>query len=199
MIGNRSPSRIKVRYTVWTLVRPGGETSIVFKHSDALRHHVSKLEHMNDGTPSGQWVDQTVVSLNTTHLGVGFDVRSSGQPVLLVENRTSMVLHSTTSLTALQQDVATTGTMGQWLGSMATSDNKQVLAYTSGAGKQIYASTQGTTGWNNELVRTSATLSSPIEVSVNARTPTFGLPTRPNQPAGTGCWRRKLVLDHPRR
>ena len=146
-----------------------GETSIVFTHSDALRHHVSKLEHMNDGTPSGQWVDQTVVSLNTTHLGVSFDVRSSGQPVLLIENRTSMVLHSTTSLTALQQDVATTGTMGQWLGSTVASDNKQVLAYTSGAGKQIYASTQGTTGWNNELVRTSATLASPIEVTVNSQ------------------------------
>ena len=87
-----------------------------------------------------------------------------------------------------------TGTMGQWLGSTATSDNKQVLAYTSGAGKQIYASTQGTTGWNNELVRTSATLSSPIEVSVNSQDTPFGLPTRPNQPAGTGCWRRKWSL-----
>ena len=146
-----------------------GETSLVFTHADALRHHVSKIEHMNDGTPSGQWVDQTLVSLNTTHLGVTFDVRSSGQPVLLVENRTSMVLHSTSSMTALEQDVATTGTMGQWLGSTSTHDNEQVLAYTSGAGRQIFAATQGATGWSTEMVRNSADLAAPIEVVVDSQ------------------------------
>lgn len=146
-----------------------GETSLVFSHADALRHHVSKIEHMNDGTPSGQWVDQIVVSLNTTHLGTSFEVRSSGQPVLLVENRTSMVLHSTSSLTALQQDVATTGTMGQWLGSTVTHESEQVLAYTSGAGKQIFAATQSSTGWATELVRNSATLVAPIEVVVDSQ------------------------------
>ena len=146
-----------------------GETSIVYTHEDTLRHHVSKLEHMNDGTPSGQWVDQTVASLNTSHLGVAFGVRSSGQPILLVEDRTSMVLHSTSSLTALEQDVATTGTMGQWLGSTATHDNKQVLAYSSGAGNQIFAATQSTTGWSSELVRTGANLASSIEVHVDSQ------------------------------
>ena len=146
-----------------------GETSIVYTHTDALRHHVSKIEHMNDGTPSGQWVDQTVASLNTTHLGVTFDVRSSGQPVLLVENRTSMVLHSTSSMTALEHDVATTGTVGQWLGSTATHDNKQVIAYTSGAGNQIFAATQSSTGWSTELVRNSATLAGAIEVLVDSQ------------------------------
>ena len=146
-----------------------GETSIVFTHQDALRHHVTKLEHMNDGTPTGQWVDQTVVSLNTSHLAVAFGVRSSGLPVLLVEDRTSMVLHSTSSMTALEQDVATTGTMGQWLGSSATHDNEQVLAYTSGAGNQIFAATQSSTGWSSELVRTSAALASGIEVHVDSQ------------------------------
>ena len=146
-----------------------GETSIVFTHADALRQHVSKIEHMNDGTPSGQWVDQKVATLNTTHLAVAFDVRSSGQPVLLVENRTTMVLHTTSSMTALQQDVATTGTMGQWLGATTTHDNEQVLAYTSGVGKQIFAATQTTSGWSSELVRNSATLAAPIEVVVDTQ------------------------------
>ena len=45
-----------------------GETSIVYSHADALRLHVSKLEHMNDGTPGGQWVDQALFSLNASHL-----------------------------------------------------------------------------------------------------------------------------------
>ncbi|MGB2372771.1 MAG: hypothetical protein ACPIA6_03640, partial [Poseidonia sp.] len=141
-----------------------GETSIVYSHADALRLHVSKLEHMNDGTPGGQWIDQTLVSLNTSHLGVAFDVRSSGQPVVVMENTSAMMLASTTSMTALQQAVATTGTMGQWLGSTITHDNKQVLAYTSGVGNQIFAATQSSTGWSSELVRTGADLSQAIDV-----------------------------------
>ncbi len=145
-----------------------GETSIVYTHANALRLHVSKLEHMNDGTPGGQWVDQTLVSLNTSHLGVAFDVRSSGQPVVVMENTSAMMLASTTSMTALQQTVATTGTMGQWLGSTITHDNKQVLAYTSGVGNQIFASSQSSTGWSSELVRTGADLSQAIDVNVDS-------------------------------
>ncbi|MEC7635169.1 MAG: integrin alpha, partial [Candidatus Thermoplasmatota archaeon] len=146
-----------------------GETSIVYTHADALRLHVSKLEHMNDGTPGGQWVDQTVVRLNTTHLGVAFAVRSSGQPMVLVENTSAMMLSSTSSMTALQQAVATTGTMGQWLGSTITHDNKQVLAYTSGLGNQIFAATQSPSGWSTELVRTAADLTQAVEVEVDAQ------------------------------
>ena len=145
-----------------------GETGIVYTHADALRLHVSKLEHMNDGTPGGQWVDQAVVTLNTSHLGVAFDVRSSGQPVVILENTSSLMLASTTSMTALQQAVATTGTMGQWLGSTITHDNKQVLAYTSGIGNQIYAATQTPSGWSSELVRTGVDLSQAIDVNVDS-------------------------------
>ena len=57
--------------------------------------------------------------------------------------------------------------MGQWLGSTITHDNKQVLAYTSGLGNQIFAATQSATGWSSELVRTSAVLASPIEVLID--------------------------------
>ena len=144
-----------------------GETSLVFTHVDALRTHVSKLEHMNDGTPGGQWVHQSVVSLNTSHLGISFDVRASGQPVLFTENRSHMNFHSTSSMTAVEQTVASTGTMGQWLGSTTTNDNKQVLAYTSGLGQQIYAATQTSSGWSSELVRTNANLASAIDVQVD--------------------------------
>ena len=146
-----------------------GETSMVFTHADSLQYHVSKIEHMYDGTPSGEWVDQTIASSTTDHPGIAFGVRSSGQPVLLVENRTSMVLHTTSSMTALQQDVVTTGTMGQWLGSSTTTANEQVLAYTSGGGNQIYVATQTGTGWSTDLVRNSANLAAAIEVNVDSQ------------------------------
>ena len=69
--------------------------------------------------------------LNTTHLGVSFDVRSSGQPVLLIENRTSMVLQAQPP-----HGIATRYRHYRHHGAMAGStvaiDNKQVLAYPSG-------------------------------------------------------------------
>ena len=145
-----------------------GETSIVFTHANGGASHVSKLEHMNDGTPGGQWVDQILSTHAGNHTGVAFDVRSSGQPVVVVEDTTTMSLHTTSSFTALEQDVATTGTMGQWLGSTTTHDNKQVLAYTSGLGRQIFSATQGTNGWQTEMVRTNANLASAIEVHVDS-------------------------------
>ena len=149
-----------------------GETSMVFSHADTLRTHVSKLEHMNDGTPSGQWVHQTISSMNSTSVSICFDVRSSGQPVIVIENSTSIQHHTTTSMTAVEQDVATTGTMGQYLGSTINHDGEQVLAYTSGAGQQIYLTEQTQSGWNTGLVRGSVGLASDIEVLVDqANTP----------------------------
>ena len=146
-----------------------GETTLVFTHNNGASTHVTKLEHMNDGTPGGQWVDQTLTAHAGNHTGVAFDVRSSGQPVLILENTTTMAFHTTSSFTALEQDVVTTGTMGQWLGSTTTHDNKQVLAYTSGVGQQIFTATQGTNGWQTDMVRTGAELASSIEVNVDSQ------------------------------
>lgn len=141
-----------------------GETSIVFTHTDSLRSYASKLEHMNDGTPAGQWVHQTIVRSTVDNLSVQFDVRSSGQPLLITEDDQAIHLHSTTSMTAVQQEIATTGTMGQYLGSNVNMDNEQVLAYTSGVGQQIYASVQTSSGWSTDLVRTGAELAYGIDV-----------------------------------
>ena len=141
-----------------------GETSIVFTHADSLRSYVSKLEHMNDGTPAGQWVHQTVVRSNEANLSVQFDVRPSGQPIVIAEDGQAINLHTTTSMTAVQQEIATTGTMGQYLGSNINTDNEQALAYTSGTGQQIYATVQTSTGWSTDLVRTGAGLAHGIDV-----------------------------------
>ncbi len=145
-----------------------GETSMVFTHEDSLRSYITKLEHMNDGTPSGQWVNQILVRSTAENLTFQFAVYSSGQPVLLTEDDSAMNLHTTSSMTAVQQDIATTGTMGQYLGSNINKDNEQVLAYTSGSGNQIYASEQTSTGWATDLVRTGAVLANGIEVVVDS-------------------------------
>lgn len=141
-----------------------GETSMVFVHNNSLRTYVSKLEHMNDGTPSGQWVLQTVERTSESNVSVNFAVRSSGQPLVLVEDDSAFTLHTTTSMTAVEQEVATTGTMGQYIGSNVNENNEQVLAYTSGSGNQIYAAEQTASGWSTDLVRTNAQLAHGIEV-----------------------------------
>ena len=145
-----------------------GETSIVYTHEDSLRSYVSKLEHMNDGTPSGQWVNQLVAKTTTGNFTVEFDVHSSGQPVLVTEDDSAIKLHTTSSMTAVEQDIATTGTMGKYIGSNINQDNEQVIAYTSGSGQQIYASEQTSTGWTTDLVRTGATLANGIEVVMDS-------------------------------
>ena len=141
-----------------------GETSIAYTFNDTQRSYAAKLEHMMDGSPAGQWVDQTVVRSTTSNLSIRFDVQSSGLPLLLTEDDDAIHLHTTRSMTAVEQAVATTGTMGQYIGSNVNQDNEQVLAYTSGSGQQIYASEQTASGWVTDLVRTGAQLANGIEV-----------------------------------
>jgi len=71
-------------------------------------------------------------------------------------------------MTAVEQEVATTGTMGQYIGSNVNENNEQVLAYTSGSGNQIYAAEQTASGWSTDLVRTNAQLAHGIEVLFDA-------------------------------
>ena len=145
-----------------------GETSLAYVYNDSLRSYVVKLEHMNDGTPGGQWVEQTVARSTASNLSVRFDVQSSGLPLLLTEDDDAVHLHTTVGMTAVEQDVATTGTMGQYLGSTVNQNNEQVLAYTSGSGQQIYATEQTASGWSTDLVRTGAQLANGIEVLVDS-------------------------------
>ncbi|MCH1461274.1 MAG: FG-GAP-like repeat-containing protein, partial [Candidatus Poseidonia sp.] len=146
-----------------------GETSIVFTFSDNTGMHLVKLEHMNDQTPSGQWVVQSITedaNMNTTFI---FKARSTGQPVLVTQDESAIHLHTTRSMTAVQQNVASTGTVGQYLGSTIDQYGKQAVAYTTGAGQQIfYSAYDETNGWTSEMVRNSVILGGNISVQVNS-------------------------------
>ncbi len=144
-----------------------GETSIVFTLANNDGHQLMKLEHMKDGTPLGQWVEQCILSSIDPSTQFIFDVRSSGMPIIVTEDNAHMVLHSVSSMTAVEMDVATTGTMGQYLGASLDADGQQVLAYTSGTGQQIYVSQESTSGWTHEMVRSGAVLGGSISVSVD--------------------------------
>ena len=146
-----------------------GETSIVFTYTDNTGMHLEKLEHMKDQTPSGQWVHQSLTedaNVNTTFI---FKARSTGQPIIITQDENAINLHTTRSMTAVQENVASTGTVGQYLGSTIDQYGKQAVAYTTGAGQQIfYSAYDETNGWTSEMVRNSVTLGGNISVQVNS-------------------------------
>ena len=88
-------------------------------------------------------------------------------PIIVTEDNVHMVLHTVSSMTAVEMEVATTGTMGQYLGASLDADGQQVLAYTSGTGQQIFLSQESTSGWTHEMVRSAAVLGGSISVSVD--------------------------------
>ena len=145
-----------------------GETTMVFGVENNNGYQIMKLEHMNDGTPTGQWLEQCIVESVDQSTQFIFDVRPSGMPILVTEDNHHIVLHTVTSMTAVQMDVATTGTMGQYLGATLDDDGQQVLAYTSGAGQQIFVSQESTSGWTHEMVRSAAALGGPISVTTDS-------------------------------
>lgn len=144
-----------------------GETTMVFTFESNTGVHLQKLEHMNDGTPTGQWVDQSITSSNDPSITFAFNVLSSGQPVLITEDNSSVILRTTTSMTAVEKALVTTGTMGQFMGSTLTEGGEQAIAYTSGVGQQIFFSEESQSGWTHEMVRTNADLGGPISVTVD--------------------------------
>ena len=150
-----------------------GETSVVFSHHAGGQHHLSKLEHMNDGTPAGRWVTTGLALLPSALPGLAFDVTASGQPVMAAvdtTNNSNQFLVSTTerSYTALEQTLVSQGTLGQHLGSTLDNNEDHWLAYTSGAGQQVFFSEQTSSGWDTGMVRQSAAINGPIEVLSSA-------------------------------
>ena len=75
-------------------------------------------------------------------------------------------MQTTSSYTAVEQSILTSGTMGAQLGSALDSDGHQHLAHaTSGVGGyQIFASIEDDSGWSNSQVATNLDISDPLVV-----------------------------------
>ena len=75
-------------------------------------------------------------------------------------------MQTTSSYTAVEKSILTTGTMGAFLGSALDSDGHQHIAHaTMGVGgHQIFTSIEGDSGWTNTQVATDLDLADPIVV-----------------------------------
>lgn len=146
-----------------------GESSMMLTLVVDNSTQLHKLEHANDGSPLGVWLDQEITLSNQNNTTVEYAVSNAGRPIILTSDAVNgIVYHTASAFTAVENQLITTGTMGQYLGSAIDDSGRQHLAYTSGTGNQIFASIEGESSWSHELVRTSMVLDSEISVIIDS-------------------------------
>lgn len=142
-----------------------GEASMLlsFKNLESLHF----LEHVDDGTATGLWADNMLSSATLASTSFAFAGTSAGRPVILsTEGGHGLEMQTTSSYTAVEKSILTTGTMGAFLGSALDSDGHQHVAHaTMGVGgHQIFTSIEDDSGWTNTQVATELDLADPIVV-----------------------------------
>ena len=146
-----------------------GESSMMLTLVVDNSTQLHKLEHANDGSPLGVWLDQEITLSNQNNTTVEYAVSNAGRPIILTSDAVNgIVYHTASAFTAVENQLITTGTMGQYLGGAIDDSGRQHLAYTSGTGNQIFASIEGESSWSHELVRTSMVLDSEISVIIDS-------------------------------
>ena len=146
-----------------------GESSMMLTLVVDNTTQLHKLEHANDGSPLGIWLDQEITLSNQNNTTVEYAVSNAGRPIILTSDAVNgIVYHTASAFTAVENQLATLGTMGQYLGSTIDDSGRQHLAYTSGSGNQIFASIEGESSWTHELVRASIVLDAEISVIVDS-------------------------------
>ena len=142
-----------------------GETTIVHLAEKDGFSSLHQLEHVDDGTNSGQWLAQELRTGISTHSNVGFDVTSAGRPMITLSvNQTSIDLISNTGATGLHKEILTAGTMGQHIGATIGADDQHHLSFTSGSGNQIFYTFEDEGAWSSEMVRSSMVLNEGIQI-----------------------------------
>lgn len=145
-----------------------GEASMLlsFQNWDSLHF----LEHVSDGTATGVWADTVLSTSSPSSTSFAFAGTSSGRPIVLsTEGGQALKMQTTSSYTAVEQSILTSGTMGALLGSALDSEGHQHLAHaTSGiGGQQIFASLEDDSGWATTQVATNLNLVDPLVVLTN--------------------------------
>jgi hypothetical protein len=146
-----------------------GETSMMLTMVADNSTQLHKLEHANDGSPIGVWLDQLITTSNENNTTVEYAVSNAGRPIILTSDAANgIVYHTASAFSAVENELVTIGTMGQYLGSTIDEQGRQHLAYTSGTGNQIFVSVEDESSWTHEMVRGSIALDSEISVIVDS-------------------------------
>ena len=139
-----------------------GETSMFLTFENNASHFI---EHVDDTTPTGFWMDTTVIPSSNQSQRYAFITTDSGRPILVEANAVDGLIHrSIVGHTAVQQSLVTTGQFGEHLGSGLDALGQQRLAFGSIGTSQLFASIESESGWTTSMIRSSISLDGPVSM-----------------------------------
>ena len=134
---------------------------MMFSLNASSTHSLVHLEHVDDGSPGGSWVTETL-STSASPFKFQFDVTASGQPELFVlEDANGYVHHSTTSWTALHQEIRTFNDFGTYPASTIDSNGDLHMVYSHATIEKLYYSAESETdptGWSSSEILSNSNL-----------------------------------------
>ena len=137
-----------------------GETSMLFSLNDSSSHSFVHLEHVDDGSPGGSWVSETL-DTGSTPFYFQFDVTPAGQPQVVVLDETEgYVYHTTTSWTALHQEIRTFSEFGTYPVSAVDANGDLHVVYSHYTIEKLYYSTEEAGTWSSSEILSNSNLSS---------------------------------------
>ena len=136
-----------------------GETAMMFSLNASSTHSLIHLEHVDDGSPGGSWVTETLAT-DSMPFQFQFDVSASGQPKLVVlDNVNGYTHHTTTSWTSLHQEIRTFNDFGTYPASSIDGNGDLHLVYSHPTTEKLYYTTETESGWSNSEILSNANLS----------------------------------------
>ncbi|CAI8294281.1 MAG: Alpha-agarase [Euryarchaeota archaeon UBA443] len=137
-----------------------GETAMMFSLNTSSTHSLVHLEHVDDGSPGGSWVTETLDTASSP-FQFQFDVTPSGQPELVVlDDANGYVYHSTTSWAALHQEIRTFQDFGTYPASTIDANGDLHMVYSHNTIENLYYSTESSSGWSSSEILSDSNLTS---------------------------------------
>ena len=144
-----------------------GETTMMFSLNSSSTHSLIHLESVQDGSPGGSWVTETLATASHP-FQFQFDVTPSGQPELFVLDDSAGYIHlTTTSWTALHQEIRTFNDFGTYPASAIDSNGDLHMVYSHNTIEKLYYSTESPgspDGWSSTEILSNSNLTSPASV-----------------------------------
>ena len=143
-----------------------GETSLLYTSEVENQTILTHYEHIEDTTPTGKWVSYHPYEFQSNG-NISYAVTSAGKPLILTtSNEDGINLVTANGYVALEQELVSSGSFGDFVGSTIDENGNQYVAIASSAAQQIYMFTRGVSSWNSELVISQTTLSENPSVMV---------------------------------
>ena len=137
-----------------------GETAMMFSLNTSSTHSFVHLEHVDDGSPGGTWVTETL-DTSSMPFYFQFDVTPSGQPQVVVLDETEgYVYHTTSSWTALHQEIRTFNDFGTYPASAVDANGDLHVVYSHNTIEKLYYSAEGAGTWSSSEILSNSNLTS---------------------------------------